>query len=657
LAGLLARRAAFVLGALGVLALPAALAPGSSAQTRATGKVAFAPCSAHSQTQCGWLLVPLDRSGRVPGRVRLFVEREGSVGPEHGTVFALTGGPGDSAAVDFSDFYAELRPILRGRELVIFDQRGTGRSGELECPSMVVLEARPEAQVAACAKRLGARAAFYSTQDSVADLEAVRKAVHAPRISMYGISYGTLLAEEYAIRYPARVDRLVLDSTVPPGPVEPFDLSMFGAVKRVLANVCRAGCGSVTPDPSGDVARLIARLRRHGLAGYLVNPRGHRESKTLNGSQVMNVLIAGDLTSPLRAAFPAAVRSALRGDAEPMLQLVAIADDTAGEESDGSSNATYVATSCEDAALPWSASDPVAVRRAAAFRALDRVSASQIAPFDLETVTYESDVPLCLDWPFAGRGPAGPATLPAGVHVLFLSGSNDLRTPTVDALKVAVSLPHAKLLVVPDVGHDVLDSTQTRCPARAMAAFFAGRPFRPCGPQRLDRILPIAPPDLSRVAPLALVSAPAPPRAPAAHAAPTDVRPARLLGGVRLTLGDVVSQIGRRANDVLPLSDGGLRSGSYTVAHRVVKLQQLSYISGLTLSGSFDRAGAGSLEVEWEGRPVGTLTIVGWRVRGVIGGSTVDTRFGGIYPPGGPRVSPTPLPVPGCAAALRVCVQ
>jgi pimeloyl-ACP methyl ester carboxylesterase len=184
---------------------------------------------ADRRARCGRLTVPLDRAGAVPGTVRLHVAvLPPKRGPARGTIVVLAGGPGQAATHRLSDWTDTLGPALRHRRLLAFDQRGTGRSDPLACPSL--RRRRVPAAVAACASRLGAARNSYGTARSVEDLEAVRAALDAPRIVVYGTSYGTKLALAYAAAHPDRVEALVLDSIVPTTGVDPFARSTLAAI-------------------------------------------------------------------------------------------------------------------------------------------------------------------------------------------------------------------------------------------------------------------------------------------------------------------------------------------------------------------------------------------------------------------------------------------
>ena len=137
-----------------------------------------------------------------------------------GVLVDLTGGPGQGGVAFVPRARARMRGLLRDYRLVMLDQRGTG-AGALRCPALQRamgtsdLTVPPPGSVEACAQALGPQRRFYSTADTVADLEALRVALGADKLTLDGVSYGTFVAERYAIAHPDRVARLVLDSVVP----------------------------------------------------------------------------------------------------------------------------------------------------------------------------------------------------------------------------------------------------------------------------------------------------------------------------------------------------------------------------------------------------------------------------------------------------------
>src|SRR5437763_2310501 len=205
-------------------------------------------CADEPAARCGTLLVPLDRSGVVEGHVPIRFAILGKLGRKP-PLLALSGGPGQAGVALLDDFVDTLRPALRGgRAVIVLDQRGTGYSGVLRCRPLErsdLLKAGREAAI--CAKRLGARRDYYTSDDSVMDMEQLRAALGIQKWSIYGVSYGTYVAALYAERDPAHVDKLVLDSIVEPGGVNPLYPYTFAAMPRVLRGICDHGlCRTVT---------------------------------------------------------------------------------------------------------------------------------------------------------------------------------------------------------------------------------------------------------------------------------------------------------------------------------------------------------------------------------------------------------------------------
>src|SRR5690242_17303763 len=171
---------------------------GHSGSTRPGGNAAVAtgsaplvrgsPCPEAHGFECARLNVPLDHSGRVEGRLTLRVAVQRGPAPR-GVLVALSGGPGQPG-VPFAPRLAErLRAALSGWRLVMFDQRGTG-GGALRCPALQRamgtsdLTVPPPAAVRACARVLGSRRRFFTTADTVADLDALRSALGVNRIAL-----------------------------------------------------------------------------------------------------------------------------------------------------------------------------------------------------------------------------------------------------------------------------------------------------------------------------------------------------------------------------------------------------------------------------------------------------------------------------------------
>src|SRR3954465_15257043 len=241
------------------------LAPAAGAQApRLTS------CPDQSAFGCGSITVPLDYSGRVPGTVSLrFAARR--TFPRTGKVlFALTGGPGQQG-IDFATPSAlSLSPALRQYRIVTLDQRGTGKSGVLRCPSLQssrALDVVAPTALAACAARIGPRRQFYTSADTVLDLESLRKSLGATKVALMGISYGTHVALQYARAFPQNVDRLLLDSIVGPNGPDAFLLDTYRTLPRILREQCANNrCAAPTRDPAAPAAPARRGPRSPGWA-------------------------------------------------------------------------------------------------------------------------------------------------------------------------------------------------------------------------------------------------------------------------------------------------------------------------------------------------------------------------------------------------------
>src|SRR5262245_56716560 len=98
----------------------------------------FEACQRGSELQCAEIPVPLDRTGAVPGTVTLHAERLRSRGARQGALIALNGGPGGASTPYLFEWAGTFFAGWRNRDLVVFDQRGTGLSGALRCPQLIV---------------------------------------------------------------------------------------------------------------------------------------------------------------------------------------------------------------------------------------------------------------------------------------------------------------------------------------------------------------------------------------------------------------------------------------------------------------------------------------------------------------------------------------
>jgi pimeloyl-ACP methyl ester carboxylesterase len=621
------------------LACSLVVAPGANAAK-------LTPCKHEASFACGTVAVPLDHTGRVPGTIGIRYAVQRHVPSSRPVLVALSGGPGQSSVSAAGSFALSLEPALKRYRLVVLDQRGTGRSGALSCPVIQredgLAPVVPQ-ELADCAARIGTRRAFYSTVDSVRDLDALRQALGVQKIALMGVSYGTFVAQQYARLYPEHTDRLILDSVVGADGVDPYLLDTYLRLPRVLREQCSGvKCAGITQDPVADVAALVPTLEHGGISGTTYDRRGRRHTTRYGSADdLANILINADLNPYVQAALPAAIRAAAEGDPAMLLRLRRVTAGPPTKLADLSAGLN-VTTNCQDARLPYALSTPTSDRPALLEQGLT-LDDRALYPFTHATVVTNSIAHDCLLWPDA-EGITAPSTAPLpDVPALILDGRLDLRTPLENGQELARELPRASVVTVPGTGHDELDSDVTGCTVIALRRFVNDRQVGdPCaGKTNAVSPYPIPPRTLSgfRVAP------------------GTSGNRGRVVSAAIVSALDArVSILQDLFAGFEELRGGGLRGGSYALkgSDRLV-LRRYRYLASVRITGVL-RLGSGAtkghLRVNGPGKLDGTLALDGrGGTRGTIGGRHVRARrvsaaVASFACGGGACVSPSSLRVP-----------
>jgi pimeloyl-ACP methyl ester carboxylesterase len=396
--------------------------------------------------RCGHIVVPMRRADPALGTtgvafaLRTRSDRER---PSLGTIVAMDGGPGyaSSDAPFARSLVAMLAPLLRRHDLVLFDERGTGRSDVVDCPALQAGLTSEAIAVGECANQLGPRYAGYTTGEAAADLEAVRQALGLGRVFFYGDSYGTLFGQAYAARYPGSLRGLVLDSAYPGD--DPYYRTLLPAGLRGLRTTCR-----LSADCSGDP---VARFSR--VVGSF-----HAAERSIEG--LLDFLLqAGTLAPRSYLSLDDADRRFLAGRPQRLNRL--IAPGPAGHGDLGEfSYGLEIAVECNDYPLLW---DPYAeiderIRQLSA--AVTRLPKNYFAPFGRREYLLSSAAHLtnCLTWPAPpadGLEPPVPTRwrAPVTFPTLILAGQVDDITSVAEARQVRRRFPRSHLYVVPDRGH------------------------------------------------------------------------------------------------------------------------------------------------------------------------------------------------------------
>src|SRR5439155_16644585 len=126
----------------------------------------------------------------------------------------------------------------------------------IDCPDLqkAITADTERAAAVTCANQIGPARDFYSTGTHAEDLESVRQALGFDKVALFGVSYGTKLALAYALAHPDHVERLLLDSVLPPELPDPFGAEVLSTLPATLSTFCSdGGCRAARSNFAGDV--------------------------------------------------------------------------------------------------------------------------------------------------------------------------------------------------------------------------------------------------------------------------------------------------------------------------------------------------------------------------------------------------------------------
>ncbi|MFI6925307.1 alpha/beta fold hydrolase [Nonomuraea spiralis] len=226
------RRPVLILTLLAALAAP--LAPVPAAAATPSQAVRWAPCAEDPAVDCGTLTVPIDWNNPGAGTFELALARRRASDPAAriGSLVINPGGPGGSGVTSVLNNWLSFTPQITSRfDIVGFDPRGVARSHPITCslelaqqapdPLSIKDQAGWDALLAFnkrygddCRRRTGPLFDNVHTGYVIRDLDALRAALGDDKLTYYGVSYGTLIGQLYAERYPRRVRALALDSNM-----------------------------------------------------------------------------------------------------------------------------------------------------------------------------------------------------------------------------------------------------------------------------------------------------------------------------------------------------------------------------------------------------------------------------------------------------------
>jgi len=445
--------------------------------------------------QCGTLTVPENRAAQDGRTIRLPVVVLKAIGEDTAPdpLVYLSGGPGISALQGDLPAYEDwlAHPIQLRRDMVFFDQRGTGFSE----PALTCFEGSEDFYVAlgeplsgralterarelnlACRDRLieaGVNLSAYRSTAIVEDVAALMGALGYEEWNLYGFSYGARIALTAVRERPEGLRSVILDSPIPlqidPGS-RPATLQT--AFERVLSDcAAHAACGAAYPDLSARLWSVVARLNETPAA-VQVDAAGTPVVVMMTGERLVDAMYR-QVSSGLHAQLPADIDALSSGDHAALEPYAASLAARWGYIAD----AMLISVMCAEE-LPFVTEEDVA-RGSAGVRA-EIVGGLQVSgsAFGVDPSGTAEDLEavqrFCAAWDVDPADPVEDQPVTSDIPALILSGQYDPGTPPSNGMLVAETLTNSQFIEMPNAVHSVVLSYPL-C-ALAIAAHFLDEP-------------------------------------------------------------------------------------------------------------------------------------------------------------------------------------
>ena len=432
--------------------------------------------------RCGTVSVPRDHARPDMGQFKLavVVVRSAQQPSLADPVVYISGGPGEPLTI-YTDYQAR-HPYARGRDLILVDQRGTGRSEPNLCPETygelrdaalaAVADASDEtlatrrALYLACrdeALRHGIALTDFGTRVTVEDFEWVRRALGIGHWNVYGESYGTTVAMTLAALHPGAIRSVILDSVYPPDP-KPLHSAIVADALDAFFAYCAGekACSTSFPDLAGTYRETLDRLGRNPLI-VAVPPALHRPNDEVRLTASLFEVLVGSLIGYPAAypGLPRLIKAVHDGDASGVGAVFA------------SERAVYAT---------W---NPAA---AAAVDCRDRPGFRVPPPAAANVLDRSQLYGVCDGWSDLGPPPLVP--IGTSVPTLVLAGQFDpVAGPSLSRRIAELIGKSARAVEFPLVGHNVRHFS--RCGTTVVAQFI-DKPAQATDTSCIDRTPPIA---------------------------------------------------------------------------------------------------------------------------------------------------------------------
>jgi len=416
------------------------------------GRVEMKPCDNPNLTRdtlCGKYEVFENRTTKTGRRIALnIVLLPATNQQQHAPdpLFYLAGGPGGAATSYATEKF--IQNLRRNRDVVLVDQRGTGDSNPLNCPSAGSREDMrpyfeapfPVERVRACRSELEkvADLTLYTTSIAMDDLDEVREALGYKLVNIYGGSYGSTTSLVYLRQHGDNVRSVAIFGVAPPFAKIPlsFARGVQDSMNRLFAD-CAAdkACNETYPDVAGDFKKVIAQFDKGPVEVNATNVFTRQVQKvTVTRDAFVDGIRQLLYVPTAAAALPALIHIGAGGDLGPLVgtafQIVTQIDSKIAR------GMQFSVICAEDA--PFITENDIKTTSASSFYGDARVRPMMKA---------------CEEWPKAKVAANFLDPVKSDKPVLLVSGALDPVTPPWLAQQVANTLPNSKLVVIQNATH------------------------------------------------------------------------------------------------------------------------------------------------------------------------------------------------------------
>jgi pimeloyl-ACP methyl ester carboxylesterase len=426
------------------------------------------------QAQLGRITVPLRRSHPEAGSVELAFVRLQTAGEKRAApIVYLAGGPGGSGVGAARNAYAlpALTRLAQIADVILLDQRGIGMSspkpacaGETLPPqdrfaTSEEMLPRSVAATRACVEEWTAKGvdvAGFTVSESAEDINDLRKALGAPKVSLLAHSYGTFLALAAIRAHGDTIERAALIATAGPNHMRKLPLMLDAQLAKLsLLAKDDPSIGREVPDMTALLRRVLAKLEREPIAVRITDMKKKEQIEVRVGPDALRRILIADIGDGHDfPVFPALLLTIERGDPSILAWFV---EKRYNQAVASGVDLMHTGMRCSGGAT--------------ANRDREIALEEQVSIFGS---TLNGSFPeICAALPPIDPGDAFRGAIVSDLPILFISGTLDSNTPPYQAEEVRWSMPRAMHLIVTNAGHEDLEPSEDV--QAVIADYFAGK--------------------------------------------------------------------------------------------------------------------------------------------------------------------------------------